>query len=249
MDPVTTAILAAITAGIAPGLTEVSKKAILDAYDGLKALIRRKFGDKSELAKVVDGLEQSPESKGRKESLQEEVEKANGEKDPEILAAAQALLEEIKAQPGGEQHIQTAIGSYIAQADRGGTAVVVGPSQSTVFDQRGQQVQYQYNAAGDINFGAVQNRLEAAAEIGKLQEELSRANQAGAIDDDAATDAEYQIKKALQQAQKPEGDKNIILNHLRTAKEIIAGVAGNVAAATGLVTGLGQAIEMVRNLF
>ena len=29
-----------------------------------------------------------------------------------------------------------------------------------IFDQRGQQVTYQYNAAGDINFGAVQNRMD-----------------------------------------------------------------------------------------
>jgi hypothetical protein len=124
MDPITTAILAAITAGVAPGLTEVSKKAIVGAYDGLKALIRRKFGDESELAEAVDKLEQRPESAGRKETLKEEVEAANAEKAPEILAAAQALLEKIQAQPGGEQHIQTAIGSYIAQADRGGTASV-----------------------------------------------------------------------------------------------------------------------------
>lgn len=124
MDPVTTAIVAAITAGIAPGVTEVSKKAIVDAYDGLKALIRRKFGKDSELAEAVDKLEQHPESAGRKETLKEEVETAGAEKDPEILAAAQALLEKIQAQPGGEQHIQTAIGSYIAQADRGGRASV-----------------------------------------------------------------------------------------------------------------------------
>ena len=31
---------------------------------------------------------------------------------------------EIQAQPGGQQHVQSAIGSYIAQADRGSTAQV-----------------------------------------------------------------------------------------------------------------------------
>ncbi|HZD55247.1 MAG TPA: hypothetical protein VE136_00880 [Anaerolineales bacterium] len=124
MDPITTAIVAGITAGIGPGVTEASKKAIVDAYDGLKGLIRRKFGDRSELAEAVDKLEQRPDSAGRKETLKEEVERANAEKDPEVLAAAQALLEKIQAQPGGEQHIQAATGRYIAQADRGGTASV-----------------------------------------------------------------------------------------------------------------------------
>jgi hypothetical protein len=33
----------------------------------------------------------------------------------------------------------------------------------SVFDQRGQHVNYQYNACGDINFGQVQNRAHLAA--------------------------------------------------------------------------------------
>ena len=40
-----------------------------------------------------------------------------------------------------------------------------------IFDQRGQRVTYQYNAAGDINFGAVQNRMDLVGELGKLQRE------------------------------------------------------------------------------
>ena len=51
----------------------------------------------------------------------------------------------------------------------------------TVFDQRGQQVTYQYNAAGDINFGAVQNKADVVGELKNLQAEL-----AGAIRDELA---------------------------------------------------------------
>lgn len=120
MDPITTAILAALAAGAA----DIGKKVIPDAYEGLKALIRRKFGSESELAQAVDKLEKNPNSAGRKETLREEVQTVKADQDPEILAAAQALLEQIKSQPGGEQHIQMAIGSYIAQADRGSTASV-----------------------------------------------------------------------------------------------------------------------------
>ena len=52
-----------------------------------------------------------------------------------------------------------------------------------IFDQRGQQVTYQYNAAGDINFGAVQNRMDLVGELGKLQREMTQAKQAGVFDE------------------------------------------------------------------
>jgi hypothetical protein len=44
MEPITTAIIAALTAGAASGLTEAAKKSISDAYSGLKTLIKKKFG-------------------------------------------------------------------------------------------------------------------------------------------------------------------------------------------------------------
>ena len=66
-----------------------------------------------------------------------------------------------------------------------------------IFDQRGQQVTYQYNAAGDINFGAVQNRMDLVGELGKLQREMTPAMQSGVFDEGVATDAEYQLTKAV----------------------------------------------------
>ena len=124
MDPITTAIVAALAAGVASGATEVGKKVVVDAYDTLKTAIKNKFGGDSDLVDAVDKLEKKPDSGGRKEVLQEEVAAAKADQDPEILKAAQDLIDQIKDQPGGEQHIQIAIGSYIAQADRGGTATV-----------------------------------------------------------------------------------------------------------------------------
>jgi hypothetical protein len=49
---------------------------------------------------------------------------AKADQDPDIRQAAQALLDQMKAVPGGEQHVQNAIGTGIAQADRGSTASV-----------------------------------------------------------------------------------------------------------------------------
>ena len=121
--------------------------------------------------------------------------------------------------------------------------------KTTIFDQRGQQVIYQYNAGGDINFGTVQNRTEVVTELEKLQDELDKAIDAEILDEDAATDAKYQLTKAVQQAKKPEPDKKTMLDHLNQAKGIIAGVAATVTAATGLAAAFEMAIEVVQKLF
>jgi hypothetical protein len=120
MDPVTTAIIAAIAAGI----TKVGEQAISDSYDALKKLLKEKFGKKSQVVKAVKQLEEKPVSDGRKTMLQEEIVDAKADKDKEILKAAQELLDLLKSQPGGGQFIQKATGNYIAQAGPGATATV-----------------------------------------------------------------------------------------------------------------------------
>jgi hypothetical protein len=124
MEPVTTIVLSALVAGAAAGVGEVGKKLVVDGYEALKAALRAKFGADSDLADAVAGLEKHPESDGRKQILDEEIVAAKAGEDPELVALAQALLDRIESQPGGAQHIQNAVGNYIAQADRGGTANV-----------------------------------------------------------------------------------------------------------------------------
>jgi hypothetical protein len=124
MDPITTAIIAALAAGVTGGATKVGQQVIVDAYTALKGLLKKKFGEQSEVVKSVEGLESKPDSTARKELLKEEVTAVKADQDADILRAAQDLLEKIKTQPGGESHIQQATGSYIAQADRNSTASV-----------------------------------------------------------------------------------------------------------------------------
>ncbi len=125
MDPITAALVAAVSAGAVSGLTEASKTVITDAYSKLKALLARKFGGKSDLVHAVEQVEAKPDSAGRQATLQEEVAAVKAEHDPEVLQAAQALLQVLQAEAAeGGQHIQTATGSYIAQADRGSSASV-----------------------------------------------------------------------------------------------------------------------------
>ena len=124
MDPITTAIIAAIAAGAASGTGTVAEKVIIEAYEGLKALINRKFGNDNKISKVITDLEEEPDFEPNKAALEGRVKQTRADEDQDIKVAAQELLEKIKSQPEGEKHIQQAIGSYIAQADRGSTAKV-----------------------------------------------------------------------------------------------------------------------------
>lgn len=112
---VTDAIVAAITTGAVAGAKDTAKSAIADAYQGLKSLIKKKFGHDSDAADAIDSLEAKPDSDGRKKTLAEELEAVNSSSDPELVSAAQSLLSLIKALPVGEKHTQVAHGTGIVQ--------------------------------------------------------------------------------------------------------------------------------------
>jgi len=101
MDPITTAIVTALSAGAVNGLTETSKTAITDTYAKLKDLIIKKFGARSDVVQAIDQLEAKPESAGRKETLKEEITALNAEQDHEVLAAARQVLMLVHAQQAG----------------------------------------------------------------------------------------------------------------------------------------------------
>ena len=101
MDPITAAIVAALSAGATAGLTDTAKTAITESYNKLKGLLIRKHGASSELAQAVDKLEARPESQGRKETLQEEITAVKAEQDEEILTTAKHLLTLVQPQQAG----------------------------------------------------------------------------------------------------------------------------------------------------
>ena len=113
------------------------------------------------------------------------------------------------------------------------------------FDMRGQRVTNQYNAGRDMNFGAIQTSEDLITALERLNEQFTQAKEAGMLSEEMATDAQYQVTKATQQAKKPDPDKKTILDHLTTAKTLIEGAT----AASGLVTTLTAAIQIVQKLF
>lgn len=125
MDPITAAIMAVL-----PALTsDVVKTGVKDAYDGLKAVIRRKWGDAAPISKAIAAVEGDPKSKAQAAVLQEKVEAVKAADDPEIVKALQALVEQMKTHSiGGEAvaKIQLAISGGTVQGIVGSDNVQVG---------------------------------------------------------------------------------------------------------------------------
>lgn len=124
MDPITTAIIAALSAGATSAIPDVATKAIGDSYDSLKALLKKKFGSDSDVVGAVEKLESKPDSEGRQKVVAEELSAVGADADADLIGVATALLKQIKTQPSGIHHVQVARGSNIAQASEGGTATV-----------------------------------------------------------------------------------------------------------------------------
>jgi hypothetical protein len=124
MDPITTAIVAALPAVA----SDLVKSSIKDAYEGLKAVIRRKWGEAAALAEAVEDLEANPKSKGQTLLLEEKVADAKATEDTEVMQALAKLVTELKeANIGGE-----AVGSINVHISGSTVQGVVGAREVTV---------------------------------------------------------------------------------------------------------------------
>jgi hypothetical protein len=97
MEPITI-IVTAVVAGAAVAAKDVAAQAVKDGYAALKALIVRRFGEKADVAGAIEGVEKKPDSKGRQETLKEELEAAGAGQDAELVRLAQTLLDLLKEQ-------------------------------------------------------------------------------------------------------------------------------------------------------
>jgi hypothetical protein len=106
MDPITAAILAVL-----PALaSDVVKSGVKDAYDGLKAAIRRKWGDAAPISKAIAAIEEDPKSKAQAAVLEEKVGAVKAVEDAEVAQALRQLHEQMKTHGiGGEAVARIAI--------------------------------------------------------------------------------------------------------------------------------------------
>jgi hypothetical protein len=114
MDPITTAIIAALAAGVTQGT-------VVEAYNSVKQLIKKKANQ--DIIEVIDDLEKDPNSNMGKKWLKKEIQKNQLDQDADILEAAKKLMDEMKSS-GGKKNIMQAKGNFIVQADHGSTASV-----------------------------------------------------------------------------------------------------------------------------
>jgi hypothetical protein len=120
MDPITAAVLAVL-----PGL---ATDAIKSAYEGLKGVIRRKYGDAGPI-KAIAALEEDPKSKAQAAVLEEKVGAVKAAEDPEIAQALHQLLEQMKKHGvGGEAvaKIQFNMSGGVVQGVAGAENVQIG---------------------------------------------------------------------------------------------------------------------------
>jgi hypothetical protein len=113
-----------------------------------------------------------------------------------------------------------------------------------IFDQRNQNVVYQYNVNGNINFGAVATVTDIVIELQKLLDETTKAVKAGVVDAEIGVDVEAKVKKAIVLAEKPKPEKQSILDNINGAIALIEGIV----SAVGLVSGFAQAAEVVKRI-
>ena len=118
MDPITVILTALVT-----GAAKVAGDAIPDAYQGLKALIQKKFAGKPDAEMALAKHEEKP--KVWEEPLKEALVESGVDQDQEILKAAQALLDKTKEQPDGQQIITQTISNvkYAATSASGNASI------------------------------------------------------------------------------------------------------------------------------
>lgn len=134
----------------------------------------------------------------------------------------------------------------------GNNPKIVGSSSKTlqggavsIFDQRNQKVEYQYNAARDINLDAVKSREEFSSELEKLKLELRIASEAQVVGTKIVNDIENKIIDTIEQSKKPQPDKKKMVDNINGAIAILKGIT----AAAGLVSAFVKAVELINKFF
>ncbi len=125
MDPITAAILAVL-----PALaSDIVKSTVKDAYDGLKAVIRRRWGDTSPITKAISALEEDPKSTAQAAVLEEKVGAVKATEDAEVVQALHHLLEQMKTHGIGAEavhRIQFNMSGGVVQGVAGAENVKIG---------------------------------------------------------------------------------------------------------------------------
>ncbi|MDX1664379.1 MAG: hypothetical protein R3272_11325 [Candidatus Promineifilaceae bacterium] len=110
-DLVTTAIIAAVAAAVDEAEKELfpddEEQRLIAVYGNLKEALEEKYSGESELLEAVYRLEDEDTSLHR-QSLYREVQIVEADEDPDLVEAADAVLQVLSASPAGEEHVARA---------------------------------------------------------------------------------------------------------------------------------------------
>lgn len=120
---------------------------------------------------------------------------------------------------------------------------VYGGLSMPYFDQRGQEVTNQYNAAGNISIGAVLDKEDLVLALGKMLRDISDAKDSGAIDEQSAAAAENHLRQAETEAKRDKPDKSRLLKHASEAATLIQ----VMAAASALPQNLHNLVHLIQS--
>jgi hypothetical protein len=97
-------ILGALGAGALAAVQESAGQAVKDAYAAFKNLLRRRLSGNEAGEVALSRYEQQPEAWGP--PLHAELTASGVDRDDEVLAAAQALLDQVRDDPAGARIFQ-----------------------------------------------------------------------------------------------------------------------------------------------
>jgi hypothetical protein len=89
MDPVEL-ILTALAAGVTSGVTQAASSAVQDAYNALRALVRKRLAGRPKAEFVLAEHANAPDT--WRAPLAAELAEAGADRDADLVAAAQALM-------------------------------------------------------------------------------------------------------------------------------------------------------------
>ncbi len=92
MDPIT----AAIPADLPALASDMVKSTVKDAYEGLKAVIRRKWGDTSPISKAISAMEEDPKIQGPVGRARRKGQCRRGDRGCQGVQALRQLVEQMK---------------------------------------------------------------------------------------------------------------------------------------------------------
>lgn len=90
MDPISV-VIGALVAGAGTAVKDTAASAVKDLYQGLKTLIIHKWQEKDDASSLLEDFEKTPNQVSSYLALK--IENQSLDKDPEILGAAQQVLE------------------------------------------------------------------------------------------------------------------------------------------------------------